>query len=245
VDLAGIVTGAGQQGCFGTTATGGAAAASHPTNSQPGDEPTFSADFEEPETKPFTNTPYTSTSVANIGGYCCGLTGPELKTTAENSAGYNSRGPGSLLYSGVDKDATKSFAYMKAFAPTGVVLGPDDVLDYWIYPQGSPKGVGSNSTCVAVDLVFANGKTLRDSGLKDMNGVSIHPAQQCRHLKLNEWNEVSVELGTFGRGNTVKAVNLGYDQPSGTGAFRGYIDNITIRPSFCSSHPDSCTVIHP
>jgi hypothetical protein len=46
-------------------------------------------------------------------------------------------------------------------------------------------------------------------------------------LVVNQWNLVEVDLrGLAGR--TIDEVHLGYDQPAGTGLFRGYVDDIRV-----------------
>jgi hypothetical protein len=102
----------------------------------------------------------------------------------------------------------------------------NSVLTYWIYPQQT------NGTFVAVDLRFTDGSSLRDSGAVDQYGVRAHPEFQGEggRLVVNRWNLVRVNLGGLA-GRTVDRVHLGYDRPAGTGAFRGYVDDIKIADS--------------
>jgi hypothetical protein len=105
-------------------------------------------------------------------------------------------------------------------------IGPASVLTYWIYPQQT------NGTYVAVDLSFTDGSDLRDSGAVDQFGVRAHPQFQGQggHLVVNRWNLVRVNVGALA-GRTVDRIHLGYDQPAGTGVFRGYTDDIRISDS--------------
>jgi hypothetical protein len=106
------------------------------------------------------------------------------------------------------------------------------MLTYWIYPQSSatnPLVSGNNSACVAIDLIFSDGTNLRDSGVTDQNGIRVHPANQCGHLTMNAWNQVTVNLGAFVNGKTIVRLDVGYDQPTSTGSYRGYIDDISIQ----------------
>jgi RHS repeat-associated protein len=150
-------------------------------------------------------------------------------------------GQSALLYSGNDTSSTTSHAYMKLFdlSSQNIVVGPNTVLSYWIYPQNSasaPAPVsGSNSTCVAIDMIFTDGSDLRDSGAVDQNGNQLHPAHQCGHLKLNQWNLVTSDIGARVSGKTINRIDVGYDQPANTGGYRGYLDDITL------SNPDSST----
>jgi alpha-L-fucosidase 2 len=89
--------------------------------------------------------------------------------------------------------------------------------------------VGSNnSTCVAIDMIFTDGSTLRDSGAVDQNGNRLHPAYQCGHLTLDAWNHVTVNLATNDANKQINRILVGYDHPNSTGGYRGYVDDLTI-----------------
>jgi hypothetical protein len=69
------------------------------------------------------------------------------------------------MYSGAATGASTDYAYTQVFDTSAAppAVGPNTTSSYWIYPQGSgATGVaGTNSTCVAVDLVFTDGTVLR------------------------------------------------------------------------------------
>jgi len=138
------------------------------------------------------------------------------------------------MYSG-SADGSDPHAYMKVFDLSGspLAIGSGKTLSYWIYPQSSattpyvPAG-SDDSSCVAIDLVFTDNSTLRDSGAVDQNGNRIHPADQCGHLTLDTWNHVTVDLGTDNANKEISRILVGYDQPGGSGGYRGYIDDISI-----------------
>src|ERR1019366_9317070 len=150
-------------------------------------------------------------------------------------------GGNALLYSGLDNSATKSYAYMKVFdlSSKNMVVGPNTTLSYWIYPQSAATSgsvSGSNSTCVAIDMVFADGTDLRDSGAVDQHGNKLHPASQCGHLTLDQWNLVTSKIGAgSANGRTISRIDIGYDQGPDTGGYRGYVDDISL------SDPSSTT----
>jgi hypothetical protein len=138
------------------------------------------------------------------------------------------------MYSGFDHSARKSYAYLKVFdlSSRPITVEPGTTLSYWIYPESSRTNrvaSGSNSTCVAIDLFFSDHTTLRNSGAVDQNGQRVHPAYQCRHLKLDTWNYVTSDIGAVLAGKTILGINVGYDQPANTGGYRGYIDDIAIQ----------------
>lgn len=144
-----------------------------------------------------------------------------------------SLGGSSILYSGKDNNATTSHAYVKAFdlSSQNITVGPDTALSYWVFPQSTTNNnlvSGSNSTCVAIDMVFTDGSDLRDSGAVDQYGNQLHPAHQCGHLTLDQWNLVTSVIGAKVSGKTINRINVGYDQPANTGGYRGYIDDIAL-----------------
>ncbi|MEV7630154.1 GDSL-type esterase/lipase family protein [Actinoplanes sp. NPDC089786] len=154
----------------------------------------------------------------NVGGYNAALTTMETGPRAETSRG----GANALMYSGNDLSATGSYSYMRVL-DTHLRIGATSVLTYWIFPQQT------NGAHVAVDLAFTDGSSLRDSGATDQYGVRAHPQFQGEggHLVVNQWNLVRVSLSALA-GRTVDRVHLGYDQPAGTGVFRGYVDDLAI-----------------
>ncbi len=173
---------------------------------------------------------YPAGGLMSVTGVCCRLSGPEAGVRGEKA--YT--GHDALLYSGYDDSTRASYAYDEIFdlSARRIVVGPATTLSYWIYPQSSrtapvPVG-GSNSACVAIDLIFADGSNLRDAGAVDQSGARLHPAAQCRRLALDTWNHVTSIIGAKVAGKTIVRLDVGYDQPANTGGYRGYIDDIDI-----------------
>ncbi|MEY9886467.1 alpha-L-fucosidase 2 [Catenulispora sp. MAP5-51] len=167
-----------------------------------------------------------------VTGICCGVSGPEAGIrTGETSH----TGSGALMYSGSAQGGSNDYAYLKFYdlGSAPLAIGTGKTLSYWIYPQSNatsswvPAG-STNSSCVAVDLVFTDGTTLRDSGAVDQNGDRAHPAYQCGHLTLDTWNHVTVNLAANNANKQVSRILVGYDHPGSTGGYRGYIDDLTI-----------------
>ncbi|GGQ39915.1 hypothetical protein [Couchioplanes azureus] len=185
--------------------------------------------FADGEVQPsWSNTAAWKNAVVNVGGICCGLKGPELgrRTTEPGHTGKQA-----LMYSGMDNDKTKSYAYLKVMPLSRITVKPTTRLSYWIFPQANtvrPEVKPANSTCVAIDLLFSDGKNLRDSGVKDAKGNRAHPLHQCKKLKAGQWNEVVVPLGPTLNGKKITLLSVGYDQPAGTGGYRGLIDDVKI-----------------
>jgi predicted alpha-1,2-mannosidase len=182
----------------------------------------FSSDFESLAAQPDWND--TVDFQANVGGYCCGLNHMETSVRRENVAHSGST---ALMYSGLDNDATRSFSYNKVF-DVNIAVNNTTKLSYWIHPQGG----SAHSRYVAVDLIFSDGSSLRDSGATDQNGVRVHPELQGRGGRLvnDQWNNVQSNIGQWMAGKTIVRILVAYDQPGATGNFRGYIDDIQITP---------------
>ncbi len=167
--------------------------------------------------------------ILNVGGICCGLSGPEAGVRTETTH----TGSSALMYSGMDNSATSSYAYLKVFdlGTRNIVVGQTTALSYWIYPQShTANGLvsGGNSSCVAVDLVFTDNTTLHTLGAVDQAGNPLTPSAQCGHLTLDTWNHITSTISTVTSGKTISRLDVGYDQPANTGGYRGYIDDISI-----------------
>ena len=164
----------------------------------------------------------------NVGNIAGGAGGPELEVRTENGES----GTKSLMYSGKALGGATDYAYLKAFDLNGqgVTISNGMRLAYWIFPQSPANNgltTGSNSTYVAVDLIFTDGTNLRDTSLTDQRGVRIHPAFQGGKLVLDTWNYVSVDLTPLA-GKTVDRIDVGYDRANSSGGYRGYIDNLAL-----------------
>jgi hypothetical protein len=168
-----------------------------------------------------------SNNVGGLPGF--GLTGPETGLRQE----ITHAGSTALMYSGSAGGQAADFAYTQVFDTSAAppTIGPNTLLSYWIFPQSSAglAGVsGDNSSCVALDMVFTDGSALRNSGVLDQNGNQLHPAHQCGHLTLDQWNHVTARIGSVAAGKTLARVDLGYDQPGGNGGYHGYVDDISL-----------------
>jgi hypothetical protein len=153
----------------------------------------------------------------------------QLTTSAMSHGGSNA-----IQYGGTASGGTANYAYMEAFS-NSTVLTSTSRLSYWIFPQ-SPLGTepnassttGLNSTCVAIDIIFTDGTTLRGSTRTDQNYNLMHPAHQCNHLHPDQWNYVTSDLSPLS-GKTISRIDIGYDQPNApAGSYRGYVDDISL-----------------
>lgn len=88
--------------------------------------------------------------------------------------------------------------------------------------SGNPTFKGS------VDLVTTDGTTLRDSGAKDQNGLSAHPATDISQYARDNWYHRKISLDQLA-GKTLKGVMIATDSNEHRqGLFRIYVDNIQI-----------------
>ena len=238
IELLGVHTSSNQQGCVGESATTTPRAtearvdtlASWITGRFPGFATSFEASDPRPNWKSTVGTEAHHGGLLNVTGVCCNLTGPEL-FTGVNPAGSHT-GSTSIMYSGKDADATKSYAYTKMFRLRNAQVRQSTTLSYWIYPQSKANSFnyadGNNSMCVAIDIVFTDGSTLRDSGAVDQNGHSVHPGGQCNTMVLDTWQQVVVRLGDWTAGKTINTISVAYDQGPNTGGYRGFVDDVAI-----------------
>jgi lysophospholipase L1-like esterase len=154
----------------------------------------------------------------NVSGIQTG-SNPECSIRSnEHPIGKNT----AILYSG----------YAQGGKNTNIVFNVYDVqipvskftkLDYWIYPQND------NARFAAVDLIFTDGTSLRDSGAVDQNGHSVHPsAGHGGSIPLDAWSQINVNIGQKLEGKVIDKIWIEYDRQGYTGPFRGYIDNISI-----------------
>lgn len=162
--------------------------------------------------------------LANVSPYT-GATSPESSVRQE----LTHDGANALVYSGQATGAADDHAYTRLFdlSDRPVTAGGHTTVSYWIYPQANgpaaPHVNRDNSSCVSLDLVFADG-----TALHDRPGSPLTPSAQCGHLNLNQWNQVTVDVGQASEGKKIVRIDLGYDQPGGTGGYRGYVDDIAL-----------------
>jgi hypothetical protein len=88
--------------------------------------------------------------------------------------------------------------------------------------SGNPTFAGS------VDLHTADNANLRDSGAKDQNNISAHPATDLSSYARDQWYHRKISLDALA-GKTLDGVMIATDSNQhGTGVFRVYVDNIQI-----------------
>jgi hypothetical protein len=172
------------------------------------------------ETSDFPTTWSNSTAYApvNVSGYLSGIA-PECSVRQEQSTTGGTR---ALMFSGTDNSASQSFVYFKVY-DVNIPVDSKTRLSYAIRPQTA------NARFVAVDILFTDGTNLRDSGAIDTRGFSMHPkAGHGGAIPLNAWTTIESNIGAKRAGKTIDKILVAYDQPAGTGQFRGYIDDIRI-----------------
>ena len=177
-------------------------------------------------------------SIANVGGYP-GAAAPESGIRQEATH----TGTQALLYSGSPGGQPDNHAYMKLFdlSSNPITVAANTTLSYWVYPQSA------NATCVAVDLIFNAGDALRNQVVNDENGVRLRPSSQCNTLTPNQWNLVTADIGSAAAlvGKQVVRIDFGYDQPNGSGTYRGYLDDISITDSSTPMSADPASLVNP
>ncbi|WP_374117604.1 GH92 family glycosyl hydrolase [Streptomyces sp. XM83C] len=155
--------------------------------------------------------------------------GPGGSPTAKSRAGFT--GKRALRYAGRHTASGAAWSYNKVF-DVNVKVGRDTRLAYRVHPAMANGDLDYDATNVAVDLVFTDGTRLSELGARDQHGFPLTPRGQgaSKVLYVNQWNDVTSRIGEVAAGRTVDRVLVAYDSPKGPANFRGWIDDISIRP---------------
>ena len=102
-----------------------------------------------------------------------------------------------------------------------VYVMPDTVMTYWFKP------LNENGRGTGIDLLFADGKTLRESGTVDRDGTPTFPG--VKRGQLGTWTQIVVPLGKIA-GHTIVTVMAAYDSRKGGGRFESLFDDLRIAP---------------
>ncbi len=181
---------------------------------------TFKTGFEEGEPQPAADT------VAKQGGGIKSVSKPQCRVAdapplpqASAPAGGYAGGRRALRVSGVADDPTYSYVYFRLFDEK-IGVAADSVLSYWIRPTNE------RGRCVGLDLLFADGSTLRDSGARTADGHGVHPGNPKGEV--GKWTKITIPHGQTHAGKAIAAILVAYDSRSGGGPFEAWIDDIAI-----------------
>ncbi|MGW1561864.1 GH92 family glycosyl hydrolase [Streptomyces sp. NPDC002144] len=155
--------------------------------------------------------------------------GPAGSPTAKAAAGFT--GKRALRYAGRHTADGQAYSYNKIF-DVNVKVDRDTRLSYRLYPQMADGDRDYDATNVSVDLVFTDGTRLSDLGATDQHGFPLSPQGQgaSKVLYVNQWNNVVSRIGSVAAGKTVDRILIGYDSPTGPAKFRGWLDDLAIKP---------------
>lgn len=124
-----------------------------------------------------------------------------------------------IKFTGKDNSESESYCSFTAF-DVDIPVSPDIQLSFWTYP------LNENGRYASVDLLMTDGSRVRNLDLKDVNGLSMKPSQG--RGTVNSWTQTVCNIGQWLNGKTIDKILVTYDQPSNTGDFSGYIDDIII-----------------
>ena len=184
------------------------------------DRLTFKTGFEPGEPQPAAD------SIAQRGGgirsvskpLCRVADAPHLPQASAPAGGY-AGGKRALRVSGIADDPAYSHVYFRLFEEA-VGIAADSVLSYWIRPANE------RGRCIGLDLLFADGSTLRDSGAKTADGRGVHPGNP--RGEVGKWTKIAIPLGHAHAGKAIAAILVAYDSRAGGGPFEAWIDDIAL-----------------
>lgn len=155
--------------------------------------------------------------------------GPSGSPTAKARAGFT--GKRALRYAGRHTAAGRAYSYNRVF-DVNVKVGGDTQLSYRIFPSMADGDRDYDATNVSVDLAFTDGTYLSGLGALDQHGFPLSPRGQgaSKALYVNQWNNVSARIGSVAAGRTVDRILVAYDSPDGPAKFRGWLDDVALRP---------------
>ncbi|MEV6958074.1 GH92 family glycosyl hydrolase [Streptomyces sp. NPDC051207] len=155
--------------------------------------------------------------------------GPSGSPTAKAGAGFT--GKRALRYAGRHTADGRAYSYNKVF-DVDVAVHRNTRLGYRVFPSMADGDLDYDATNVSVDLAFTDGTYLSDLGATDSHGFPLTPRGQgaAKVLYVNQWNNVTSRIGSVAAGRTVDRILVAYDSPKGPARFRGWVDDVTIRP---------------
>ncbi|MFG2634697.1 GH92 family glycosyl hydrolase [Streptomyces sp. NPDC048362] len=155
--------------------------------------------------------------------------GPSGSPTAKARAGFT--GKRALRYAGRHTAGGRAYSYNKVF-DVNVRVGRDTRLSYRVFPSMADGDLDYDATNVSVDLAFTDGTYLSGLGALDEHGFPLSPRGQgaSKSLYVNQWNDVASRIGSVAAGKTVDRILVAYDSPDGPAKFRGWIDDVALRP---------------
>ncbi|MFF9135001.1 GH92 family glycosyl hydrolase [Streptomyces sp. NPDC014806] len=155
--------------------------------------------------------------------------GPSGSPTAKAGAGFT--GKRALRYAGRHTADGRAYSYNKVF-DVDVRVTRATQLSYRIFPSMADGDRDYDATNVSVDLAFTDGTYLSGLGATDQHGFALTPQGQgaAKVLYVNQWNNVVSAIGSVAAGKTVDRILVAYDSPKGPARFRGWLDDISLRP---------------
>ncbi|WP_200262586.1 GH92 family glycosyl hydrolase [Streptomyces sp. HSG2] len=156
--------------------------------------------------------------------------GPTSSPTAKARAGFTGRH--ALSYAGRHTTEGPAWSANKIF-DVDVRVERDTLLSYRVFPSMANGSPDYDATHVSVDLAFTDGTRLSTLGPTDQHGFALTPRGQgeAKVLYVDQWNHVTSRIGAVAAGRTVDRILVAYDSPTGPTQFRGWLDDVSLRPA--------------
>jgi len=167
-----------------------------------------------------------SNAVEILGRNLVGYDGNGRPTIARADSGAEGvkahSGNGYLQMQGQDiSEGDFGYIYNKVFEKLDIVVTDGMKLKYWVYHHKY-----NASRKMGIDLIFSDQTNLRDSGLTDAKGVSMHPGS--REDPLDKWVLVECDLSPLA-GKTINRIVFSYSADAAiSGPYASYFDDLTI-----------------
>ena len=179
----------------------------------------FQTSFEAGEPAPLV-VPTNASFAARIGG------GPGKGAALNAKPGVGFSGLHSLHYQG-SKAGSQTVDLFDVSLPVTATTR----LSYVIFPSSNGNDLRNPANYVAVDLLFDDGSRLSTRGAVDQHRIAATAQAQGegRVLYPDQWNELTIDVGSVVAGRTIKRIVLAHDGPAA--AFEGYLDDLRIGPA--------------
>ena len=184
-----------------------------------GGNDTFYTSFETGEPAPLADSSSAAFSIAIDGG-------PSTDDAYTAKPGVGFTGLHSLHYEGQVGGRQEA-----AMFDVDLPVQATTQLSYLLFPCITANDLADPSTYVSVDLVFDDGTRLSTGSAQDQHRIraNAHALGASRTVYVNQWNQLTIDVGKVAAGRRIRHVVLVHEGPAGK--FQGFLDDLRIGPA--------------